>query len=899
MPFEESIEEISSEKQTLRKAPPAFPPLRRPPSAFQSPAEEDIFERQQKVFEFTRPLMYVLDLLQTGQYVSANVAKAILEGRWDIAQSAWRGLSQKEKSSFIDILKEHEVPYATAIGLALDIGLDPTTYLPHGLLTKPFKMLGEIEPIAKIAKKIKKAPAVKTLGKGFVPGYELPAKYYEKKILAKAGLGFKEKSALKELESLAQGLSEADRELLSFIRQNPERISELNPFQRNKLAEIAKSFENLGEEAVSEGVISREAFETWKDTYLPGYFPGKTKLAQGEIPPSIFEKVRKPTFAKPKKFKTLQEAEEYSRIFDRPDLTPEKDIIKLLGVRKIEQVRFLARKHFVDDVLREFGEKVPINEIKAVTDKGVILQKAGEPARFLEGMGVYYPKGQIRFFPLDYLSPSDLKTLKNNLDIIEGELIDHIMLNPRQIGAISGKVPAYLLPREIADDMNKVQKFFWGDEPTRKIVKYYDKILGAWKTMATALRLPFHIRNAMSNQFLIWLGGVNPINIPIRNAQALGVASGKAGFITTKAGNKISYSEIADLANSLGIRGRGWIGAEISTDMYKALNDMLNKGLTRKILEFPVEKSRQFGTAIEDNARLSLFIDQLIKGKTPEEARHQVAKYLFDYDELTSFEKNKMKRIFPFYAWMRKNSILQITSILEQPEKYALVGKALDALEKKFVETAEEKRLKPEYMIDMVYFKTPWKTKKGNPLYAYIDLPYTDLNRMFNLRDIISSVSPAKIIPEFVFNMRTFPKLGTKIESFKGRLVPAPFWVTWFPESVQRWLGMEPMYDPNDPSKLVIGMRAKWKHVLDNMFPLFSEMGRMFPQPVTLEEEKAPWRWKSYITGIKFAPLQLEERRKWQYIDQLKAIQEMRKRQSQIPRPLTLEEFKEYIQKRD
>jgi hypothetical protein len=975
------IEEAPGLTQEFKEAPSL--------NFIQSPAEQDILDRQTEVAKFSRPMMAVLDTLQTGQYISANIAKAILDDKWDIARSAWRGLSQEEKGSFIDVLQKHEVPFSTALGLVLDIGLDPTTWIPFGTLAKPIKMLKEVEPIGKVVEKISKVPPFKTLGKAFIPGYNLPPKYYETKQLSKYMLQAKERDVVGKIEELANHLPKEDRELLSIVRQDPSKVSELTSFQRDKLAEIARSFEALGEEAVAEKLITRESFDYWKDTYLPGFYPGKTKLAVGEIPPSLFEKTRQPTFTKQKKFTSIQEAEDYSRTFNRPDLAPEKDILKLLGTRSIEQVRFLARKHFVDDVIREFGERVPSNEIKQITDTGVILQKSNQPAVIKEGMGVYYPKGQLRFFSLKYLTPDwieDLTSMAEKLkklrvetekvtttftkeeailkgagaaskgpraqmekivrdalqsrgftegesnayihilstkgaegveDVVkrvtekqdtirvmlsskelEGELIDVsklASLNIQDIGAITSRVPAYLLPREIANDMNKVQKFFWGDESARGILQVYDKLLGTWKSLATSFRWPFHVRNAMSNEFLIWLGGVSAEHIPIRNAQALAIATGRAGDVATKSGQKISYDAVRELANTMGIRGHGWVGQEISVDAYRSLSDMLDKGLPSKILEWAPDKSRAFGKAVEDNARLSLFVDQLAKGKSPQEARQQVAKYLFNYDELTPFEKNVMKRVFPFYTWMRKNSVLQITSILEQPGKYAMVGKSLDALEKQIPQTTEEKELKPEYMIDMSYFKTPWKSKEGSPIYAYVDLPYTDLNRMFNLRDIVSSVSPAKVIYELMANQRNFPDLGNKIEAFKGRLVPAPIWVTYFPDVVKRWLGVEPMYDPDNPSKLIIGMRAKWKHALDVAFPVLSEMGRMNPQPVTLEDEKQPWRVLSYLTGTKFTPLNLEEKRKWQYIDLREAYKRIYSKQAQIPRKLTEQEMRELI----
>jgi len=829
-------------------------------------------------FQIARPFMKILDFLQRGQYASANVAKAIIEGRGDIASAAWKGLTAEQRGSFIDILKQYNIPGATALGLALDIGLDPTTWLPFGVFVKPFTVGKRIITTTKIGRIITESVPVEILGRLFKPGYRLPEEYYEKKLKARYGLQAKEREVLERIKSLSKGLKKEDRELLTAARQNPDLIKDLNPLQQEKLAAFAKAFEEVGERAIEEGLITREAFDKWKDIYLPGFYPGKTRLVRGEIPPSLFEKVKRPTFTKPKKFTTLDEAERYAREFNRPDLMPEKDIAKLLGIREIEQVRFLARKKFIDDVLEQFGEKVPA-DIKQIP----------------EDMGLYLPKGALRFYPARTMTERTVKELLEKAAV--GELIE---ITPEIFGratAITRRVPAYLLPKAIADDLNRAQRFFIGDPATNRLLRFYDTVLAKWKAMATSIRLPFHLRNMYSNWFLQWLGGVSPIALPKRIKQAAAIAAGQSGEIITKAGQRISYKEIRRMVEEMGIRGRGWIGADIPRWIYEELDRLLD---TRKVLH-PFREigraAREFGTAIEDNARIGLFIDRIIKGDTPEAAARRVRKYLFDYQELTPFEQNVMRRIIPFYTWQRKNIPLQIQSILEQPGKYAMVGKAIDAWDKEMAELSEERELLPEYMKDMLYKKSWLKTEKGDPVYFGVDLPYTDINRMFNLHQLISGVTPAKIIAELALNLKTFPRVGMQVERPPGQKVPAPFWVAWLPHEVQKFMGAEPILD-RWTGKRVLGIRAKWKYALDTAFPFLSEMSRMNPQPITLEEERAPWRVVSYLTGIKFMPVDMEMQRLFKAIEMQGKLRDVARLMRNYGRPLTKEELQNILERR-
>jgi hypothetical protein len=42
---------------------------------------------------------------------------------------------------------------------------------------------------------------------------------------------------------------------------------------------------------------------------------------------------------------------------------------------------------------------------------------------------------------------------------------------------------------------------------------------------------------------------------------------------------------------------------------------------------------------------------------------------LFDYSDLSEFERRKMKRLMPFYTWTRKNIPAQLAGLVKRPDR--------------------------------------------------------------------------------------------------------------------------------------------------------------------------------------------------------------------------------------
>ena len=120
-------------------------------------------------------------------------------------------------------------------------------------------------------------------------------------------------------------------------------------------------------------------------------------------------------------------------------------------------------------------------------------------------------------------------------------------------------------------------------------------------------------------------------------------------------------------------------GARKSTSWQK-LRDVDWK--KRNIIKTALEYSTVFGTDLEGAQRMNLFMSALDQGYELQDAAAMVDKFLFDYSDLTDFEQNVMKRIVPFYTFMRKNLPMELAQMFSNPNKFTVVDKALTNFEK-------------------------------------------------------------------------------------------------------------------------------------------------------------------------------------------------------------------------
>lgn len=242
-----------------------------------------------------------------------------------------------------------------------------------------------------------------------------------------------------------------------------------------------------------------------------------------------------------------------------------------------------------------------------------------------------------------------------------------IINNPKLQALTKGHV----YPEEIAYRLEQHYGAIFEPEMTDEFLRIYDGVQNWWKAYTLGIFPSYHFRNAIGN---MWNNFVTGTNNPEVYFTALGIQSGKKGFILTADGRKISYDEIRQHMDELGVHNRGFMSTDIEQAIKTELGGARWVSLSKEAKAIRI--GRAVGTSIENNARIAKFIDELQKGKSFFDASKSVKHALFDYQDLTNFEKTWMKRLAPFYTWSRKNIPLQLEQMIKNPGKY----KAVDTL---------------------------------------------------------------------------------------------------------------------------------------------------------------------------------------------------------------------------
>jgi len=438
-------------------------------------------------------------------------------------------------------------------------------------------------------------------------------------------------------------------------------------------------------------------------------------------------------------------------------LTPETDIAKVFVARKKASLEAIRNIELLRTLEKKLGSKLSkrgVEKVQELADKNrgllakIAAMEAGKGMKSLKGLppevqGLAMVKNKsIQEAKEKYEKQLSKVERKYNVNRLADDIITYK----------SGTAGKVRIPRFVAEKLDELEKMGINDEGIKKILNGWNKIQNVYKKYLTAVFPGFHIRNSISNVALnsldVGLSALNPISHYTANRALIG---GK-GKVTTKLGESYTYGQLKELMKRHSVTKSGFYEGE-ARDMF---DDKLSKTLTAKglkakggkVIGAPFKGGYKVGSMIENEARALNFITNLKKGLSPEDAAKRTKQFLFDYDNLSQFEKNVMRTAIPFYTFTRKNLELQLKMLVKKPGATAAQLKAIRGFGEPISE--DEKGMVPDFIREQLGVKKG-VDKYGRPIYySGLGLPIEETMQKLSgdrLKNFMGMLSPIIKVP--------------------------------------------------------------------------------------------------------------------------------------------------------
>lgn len=282
--------------------------------------------------------------------------------------------------------------------------------------------------------------------------------------------------------------------------------------------------------------------------------------------------------------------------------------------------------------------------------------------------------------------------------------------------------------KEIAEIFQNVHRL---NEPqmVRELSKFMGKYTKFFKAYAT-LSPGFHIRNGMSNTFMLFAAGGD---LKYLNE---GLEMSRSWLDASKRGLTIDRWLAEEVPVNLQQKARGAIDAFFGAGGGLS-NDFFDKGLA----PFGTKKSKEFGKWVENHSRFMLAWDGVSQGLDVNSASARVRKYLIDYTDISTADQY-MRQIVPFWMWTSRNLPMQLGNMWLNPRAYAVYNSI-----KRNISADEEGDIVPGWMQEIGAFKLPF----GNNLYATPDFGFNrvgqQVQELTDPRRTLANVNPLLRVP--------------------------------------------------------------------------------------------------------------------------------------------------------
>ncbi len=547
--------------------------------------------------------------------------------------------------------------------------IERATRMTHTIRHKSLELTKRMEKLRDEARK--------ELGEGYK---ETVARYLESPVLREsANLSPKTVSIIEELETLQKGFAEAEMERGLLDTQ-------IEGYLKHMLSPEAKEY--LQKEGKTSTEVFRPLLSTLNSARSRGYkgtLEEINKASQAQLGFNLFD-------PDPFKAVAVRGAESFkaTETFDLLEYAAKHYGSKVYEVSDPATMAFAKRTPQLMNLLPPEVSETMLGEAKN------ILKKL-EPARefHTEAGKKFHASDILRIASENELIGEKIATQAAR-EVIEGEFGKKVatanpgkediarvalLLDQLQKGVPEKEAVEYAktrlmnveLPGAIVENLEPaIRQPMWYDEA----LKQYDKGLNIWKWAQTVPFPAYHAGNLAGG---VWngviLGGTNPLS----TLDAFKILKNKqgTGMIRTALGEEYSYAEVYSMAGNLGVFGQPGMMDITGKMEFSEKTDLLSRSIQTASRIDPANAAR----TEENIMRLSMFVDRLKRGDTPDDAARYTTKFMFDYmpEAKTGFQKDVMARGIPFLTWQWNNIMLQSEMLLKQPGKYGAFAKTSDA----------------------------------------------------------------------------------------------------------------------------------------------------------------------------------------------------------------------------
>lgn len=658
----------------------------------------------------------------------------------------------------------------SALAFGLGTFLDPLTYLPLG---KVAGLTGRVvSPIADVGMRVgEKIPVVSSIldktaelakwGKrAFGVKKESNAALQELNDLLKGSsgrVGYKGLETAEKyrplLESLGR-LNDEEKSLVSFAVENKSLRSKLSKPAQETLDLVSRMFKETGKEKAKRGLVKGLIGEAKKEPVQLSLF--KTQSPQ-DITEYLSHMVTEDFYKKVIEKRATGQPGEATQLLKgliRTNLPRvEKSRNVLASIYKLNQAaeKKYGVKMFEEDITKiipkylvSYSQNVALHDL--AMDMLKITDETGKP--LIRAVEKKVPKGLVKLKAMPF----------------------------------GGK---FATTPEVAKEVNRVAGVLSSDVMMNKFAKAFDKMMKYWKASVTIPWPSFNLMNLLGasfNNFVEDPGSLSKVT------KAIELISGKPMMVVAKDGSKMTGKQFMD---ELVKRGAllTYAGFDVGGKSFfspKRMVDKLWKGVGR------------VSSGVEKLVRTQLALDVYEKTGSMDKAIRAVWKVHGNYapEALSTFERNYLRRIVPFYVWAKTNIPFQLQGLWNKTGRYAMLARAER-------EIAPKRENMPEWLRNKVVVDAK-KIGADKEAVTTLDLPVNDIFRLSPTKFVSSVLNPfARLAIELTANKSFFTGRPIVNEKLPREYQTAKAYdsLALLPKPLQSWLKLKKVKYKNSYTK--------------------------------------------------------------------------------------------------